>query len=125
MDALFARRARDLVAAYFDVWILKLSGLFPSPAECAGCGAAAAAAGAAPRSTRRAPASSARSAGAARCSDCRRRARETLARFLSAPLDPAGGPPGLPEIAALARRARRHFLGHELKSQRVLSEVLG
>jgi hypothetical protein len=31
----------------------------------------------------------------------------------------------LNEISRVARLARRHFLGHELKSQRVLAEVLG
>ena len=38
MDALFAGAPAALAAAYFDVWILRLSGLFPSPRECAGCG---------------------------------------------------------------------------------------
>jgi hypothetical protein len=32
---------------------------------------------------------------------------------------------GAAEIITVARRARRSFLGHELKSQRVLAEVLG
>jgi hypothetical protein len=49
--------------------------------------------------------------------------RETLRRILSAPLDPDARPPGVMEVAAVARRARRHFLGHELKSQRVLEDV--
>ena len=51
-------------------------------------------------------------------------AHATLRLFLGGPLDPAARPKGLPEIAVIARRARRHFLGHELKSQRVLDEVL-
>ena len=38
MDALFAGAPSELVAAYFDVWVLRLSGLFPNPAECAACG---------------------------------------------------------------------------------------
>jgi hypothetical protein len=29
------------------------------------------------------------------------------------------------EVSAVARRVRRQFLGHELKSQKVLEEVLG
>src|SRR5262249_58621144 len=37
LDALFAGGAPAAARAYFDVWILKLSGLFPSPFECAGC----------------------------------------------------------------------------------------
>ena len=97
------RRPRS-TAAYFDVWILKLSGLFPSPRECAGCGRRsrgrrAAALRRAPSRLRRA-----RSAaqGEARCGR-RREAHRTLAGFLSAPLDPAARPPGL----ARDRRASR------------------
>jgi hypothetical protein len=52
-------------------------------------------------------------------------ARDTLLQMLAAPLDPSRRLDRLSEIAEVARRARRHFLGHELKSQRVLSEVLG
>src|SRR6266498_9399 len=37
LDALFAGGAPAAVRAYFDVWILKLSGLFPAPGVCAGC----------------------------------------------------------------------------------------
>ena len=48
----------------------------------------------------------------------------SLLTFLSTPLDPASRFGPLPETAEVARRARRHFLGHELKSQRVLAEVL-
>ena len=46
MDSLFAGGAPALTAAYFDVWILRLSGLFPSLAECARCGVALPAEGA-------------------------------------------------------------------------------
>ena len=38
LDSLFGGGVPAAVRAYFDVWILKLSGLFPTPAECAGCG---------------------------------------------------------------------------------------
>jgi DNA repair protein RecO (recombination protein O) len=124
MDALFAGAPAALAAAFFDVWILKLSGLFPSPRECAGCG----------RPLEEADLLTYDEArpgfiGA----ECRRGevlhltpdARRTLSAFLSGPLDPAARPKGLPEISRVARLARRHFLGHELKSQRVLAEVLG
>ena len=124
MDGLFGGAPAALAGAYFDVWILKLSGLLPSPRECAGCE---------------------RPIGddepllfeEARPGfvgpECRRTealrltpdAHRTLLGVLSAPLDPAARPKGLAEIAAVARRARRHFLGHELKSQRVMEEVLG
>jgi DNA repair protein RecO (recombination protein O) len=124
MDGLFAGAPADLVAAYFDVWILKLSGLFPSPRECAGCG-------------RPLEPGEALMFDEARPgfvgAECIRGealrlspdARSTLAAFLSGPLDPASRPKGLGEIARVTRLARRHFLGHELKSQRVLNDVLG
>ena len=124
MDALFAGAPADLVAAYFDVWILKLSGLFPAPRECAGCGRVLADTEPLLFDERRPG-----FVGA----ECRQGetlrltadAQRTLAGFLSGPLDPSSRPKGLPEIARVARLARRHFLGHELKSQRVLAEVLG
>jgi DNA repair protein RecO len=124
MDALFAGASSELVSAYFDVWVLRLSGLFPNPAECAGCG-------------RPLDPSAALLLDETRPGfvgpECRRGdvlrlssvARETLMKILAAPLDPSGRLERLSEIAEVARRARRHFLGHELKSQRVLSEVLG
>ena len=124
MDGMFAGAPVDLVAAYFDVWILKLSGLFPSPGECAGCGRALD-----PGEALLFDEARPGFVGA----ECRRGevlrlspdARATLGRFLSGPMDPADRPRGLNEIARVTRLARRHFLGHELKSQRVLSEVLG
>jgi DNA repair protein RecO (recombination protein O) len=124
MDALFAGGAAALTAAYFDVWVLKLSGTFPSLRECARCGASLPESG--PLSfDERLPGfvgPECRTGAGIRLSAP---ARETLSRFLSGPLDPSAKLPGLPEVSALARLARRHFLGHELKSQRVLSEVLG
>jgi DNA repair protein RecO (recombination protein O) len=124
MDALFAGAPSDLVSAYFDVWILRLSGLFPNPAECAGCGRPLEPSG---------PLLLDETRPGFVGPECRRgevlrlssAARETLFAILSAPLDPAWRAQRLPEIAEVARRARRHFLGHELKSQRVLAEVLG
>lgn len=124
MDSLFAGVPAKAVAAYFDVWILRLSGLFPSPGECAGCGRPL-------------------DAGEALLFDesrpgfvgaeCRRgellrlspEAAVTLKAFLSRPLDPGTSQRGVGELVSVARRARRSFLGHELKSQRVLAEVLG
>jgi DNA repair protein RecO (recombination protein O) len=123
MDALFAGATAALVAAYFDVWILKLSGLFPTPRQCARC-------------ERLLPPSGAalfdESLPGFVGEECRRgptvrlsaKAHQTLAGFLSGPLDPQAQPPGLHEVAAVTRLARRHFLGHELKSQRVLAEAL-
>jgi DNA repair protein RecO (recombination protein O) len=124
LDALFANAPTAMVGAYFDVWVLKLSGLFPSPRECAGCG-------------RRLEAGEPLLFDEARPGfigpECRRGesvrlSREgaaTLHAILAGPLDPEARPGGLQEVSGIARRARRHFLGHELKSHRVLGEVLG
>jgi DNA repair protein RecO (recombination protein O) len=126
MDALFAGGKSALAAAYFDVWILRLSGTFPSLRECARCGAGLPEADTGPLAfDEQLPGfvgPECRIGSGIRLSAP---ARATLAGFLSGPLDPASDPPGLAEVSAIARLARRHFLGHELKSQRVLAEVLG
>jgi DNA repair protein RecO (recombination protein O) len=124
IDSLIEGAPHQAVAAYFDVWILKLSGLFPSLGECAGCGRTLS-----PEDVLLFDESRPGFIG----SECRRgevlrlsrEARETLRQFLTSPLDPLEYPQGIAEIAAITRRARRHFLGHELKSQRVIGEVLG
>lgn len=124
LDALFLGVPASLVGAYFDVWVLKLSGLFPSPRECAGCGRALASGepllfdesrpGFIGPECRRADVLRLSRDGAA-----------TLRDILAGPLAGTTLPPALSDVAAVARRARRHFLGHELKSHRVLGEVLG
>ena len=124
MDSLFAGAPAGAVAAYFDVWILKLSGLFPSPAECAGCGR--------PLDSKD-PLLFDESRPGFVGAECRRGevlrlsgdAGSTLRAFLSRPLDPETAPRAVGELVSVARRARRNFLGHELKSQRVLAEVMG
>lgn len=124
IDSLIGGVPLEVVAAYFDVWILKLSGLFPSPSECSGCGRKIAA-GQTLLFDEGRPGfigPECRRGEAVRLS---REATGTLRHFLSSPLDPAAGAKGLDEIAAVAGLARRHFLGHELKSRRVIDEVLG
>lgn len=122
LDALFAGSPAAPVAAYFDVWILKLSGLFPSPAECAGCGRALAPSEPLLFDERRPGfvGSECRAGEVLRLSND---ARHALTEVLTAPLQPGWRPKGFGEVSVVARRARRHFLGHELKSQRVLEEV--
>ena len=123
MDALFGGAPAALAAAYFDVWVLRLSGLFPSPSECAGCGRALESSGPLLFDERRPG-----FVGA----ECRQgetlrlsaEAHRALRAFLSGPLDPRARPEGIAEISHAARLSRRHFLGHELKSQRVLVETL-
>jgi DNA repair protein RecO (recombination protein O) len=124
MDALFGGATAPLAAAYFDVWILRLSGLFPSPRECAGCGRVLGDAEPLLFDERR-PGFVGEECRQGDTLRATAEAHRTLAGFLSAPLDPAARPQGLNEIARIARLARRHFLGYELKSQRVLADVLG
>lgn len=123
MDALFSGARAAPVAAYFDVWILKLSGLFPTPAECAACGRPLESGGSLIFDPSRPGfiGPECRAGEVVRLSPA---AAQTLRVFLSAPFDPARAYKGIAEISAIAGLARRHFLGHELKSQRVLSEVL-
>lgn len=124
MDALFAGAPPVTVAAYFDVWILKLSGLFPVAGECAGCGRPLADEGTLCFDGSR---------PGFVCADCRgaevaplsSEAATTLRHFLKSPLNPGRSYEGVAEIASVAGRARRHFLGHELKSKKVLADVLG
>lgn len=123
LDALFAGAPAVLASAYFDVWILKLSGLFPTPRECAGCGRPLEEQGTLLFEESR-PGFIGPECRQSETLRLTADAHRTLLTFLSGPLDPASRPKGLAEISAVARRARRHFLGHELKSQRVLAEVL-
>ncbi|HTY41613.1 MAG TPA: DNA repair protein RecO [Thermoanaerobaculia bacterium] len=124
MDALFSGAPAPVVAAYFDVWVLKLSGLFPAIRECAGCGRPLEATEPLLFDERR-PGFVGAECLQGETLRLTEDARRTLSSFLAAPLDPAAVPGGLREIARVAQLARRHFLGHELKSQRVLAEVLG
>ncbi len=123
IDGLFAGAPPELAATYFDVWILKLSGLFPAPGECAGCGRALAALDAVffDESRPGFVGAECRAGSALRVTPA---ALATLGGILASPLDPAARPSGLADIGEIARRARRHFLGHELKSQRVLQDSL-
>ena len=97
------------VAAYFDVWILKLSGLFPSPSECAGCGRPLEPDepllfDEARPGLRRLRVPTRRGAAA-----LRRGARRPCAVSSSRPLDPTAAPRGVTEITTVARRARRQL----------------
>lgn len=122
MDALFAGEDPRKVAAYFDVWILKLTGVLPSLAACASCGRELDA-----RSLlldeslpgfvgpECAP------AGAIRLS---REFSEALGAVLAVRIpELALSSSAREELSRIAGRLRRHFLGHELKSRRVLEEI--
>jgi DNA repair protein RecO (recombination protein O) len=124
LDALFAGGSAAAVRAFFEVWVLKLSGLFPSLVECAGCGGRIETKGPLLFDARRPGfiGPECRSGEVLRLSPA---AAGTLRAFLAAPFDPSRTYKGITEISAVAASARRHFLGHELKSHRVLAEVMG
>jgi DNA repair protein RecO (recombination protein O) len=124
LDGLFAGASPRSVRSYFELWILKLSGLFPSPSECAACGKPLEPGDCLLFDPSRPGfiGPECRAGEVVRLSPA---AAQTLRVFLSAPFDPAKTYKGVAEVSAVAGFARRHFLGHELKSQRVLSEVLG
>jgi DNA repair protein RecO (recombination protein O) len=122
VDALFEDRPARAVAAYFDVWILKLTGVLPETTECARCG----------EPLEGPPRNFDENAPGFVCARCvrpgaRRLSPEfgsVLSEILVRPIPRLSAPPrALAEIDFVAARLRRHFLGHELKSQRVLEEV--
>ncbi|HET7453098.1 MAG TPA: DNA repair protein RecO [Thermoanaerobaculia bacterium] len=121
VGALFDGRTAASVAVYFDAWVLKLTGVLPSPAACAACGNPLDAAAA--RFDETLPGlvdAACAGPGARRVS---REVAPALARILAQPISEV--PPKIAEeLAGVLRRIRRHFLGHELKSQKVLGEVL-
>jgi DNA repair protein RecO (recombination protein O) len=122
MDALFSGADAKKVSAYFDVWILKLTGVLPPISECASCGEALgrgpvflddALPGFVGRECAR--------PGAVRLS---REFPATLSAVLSRRIaDLPAGASALSELSRVTGQLRRHFLGHELKSQRVLAEI--
>lgn len=124
LDALFADVDTRQVAVYFDLWMLHLSGVFPAIAECSSCGA-------------RFPAGEiyldetvpgfmdrrCAKAGAVRVSSS---AAAGIRAILTRRVPDIALPPAASvEIARVAGRLRRNFLGHELKSQNVLTEIFG
>jgi DNA repair protein RecO (recombination protein O) len=122
MDSLFDGVGPRLVAVYFDAWVLRLSGVLPPPSACAVCG----------RSGLEAPFFFDESLPGFLGKECARAgarklslaASEGISAILSRPLSSLEiAPSALPETGDVLARVRRHFLGHELKSQRVLSQL--
>ncbi|MGH9440910.1 MAG: DNA repair protein RecO [Thermoanaerobaculia bacterium] len=122
MDALFSGARPRAVAVYFDAWVLRLSGVLPSPSACAVCG----------RTGLESPfffeeslpGFLGRECARAGSKKLSRAASEGISSILSRPLDSlAVDFQALPEIGDVLGRVRRHFLGHELRSQRVLQQV--
>ncbi len=116
---------RDLAARYYEIWVLRLAGIFPPPRECPLCGRDLAAGATLVEDDAALVCRECAGPGRAQVSPrlvelLRRSAREKLARL-------AEQPPTQEDLAAtekLCTRVRRSFLQHELKSYRVMRETL-
>jgi DNA repair protein RecO (recombination protein O) len=134
-EALLAGVEREAAVRYFEIWVLRLSGIFPSLDECAGCGRPLGTAGGS-----EAGGESCRLDAAAQaftCDSCGvaagalqvpgaalewlRRTRHSSAREIAAAVTPAGVLGIVEEIAA---RMRRSFLQRELRSYSVMKRTL-
>jgi DNA repair protein RecO (recombination protein O) len=121
-EALLAGASPLAVVTYAEVWILRLTGIFPAVRTCIECG------GAIERPLR----FDERLQGFV-CSSCASRDAYLIANevadaldSLRLPLEQFDAPVNvLLEIRSLAGGVRRNFLGHELKSFEVLASVLG
>lgn len=138
LEALLAGIDRDLAARYFEVWVLRLAGVFPVPTECPSCGRAYSASldavlpahgdglvciecsGGHSGPPPAAPPGS-RLADPDVLDFLRRSGRERLVRMAEGPPDPST----LRRTEEIAARVRRTFLQAELKSYRVLRRTLG
>lgn len=120
LDALLSSVEPGLAARYFEVWLLRLSGVLPEEERCATCGEPIGPGEARmdPRSPGICHAGCAGGAGLFVGEDARR----LLRAIRRSPLPALGAPePGaLSTVEAVAREARRRFLGHELRSYRLL-----
>jgi DNA repair protein RecO (recombination protein O) len=124
LEALAAGTDRDLAGRYYELWVLRLAGVFPTAEECLSCGLDLAPGAVLPV--------------AAEGLVCRRcggaglelgpEVLEFVRRSASENLESLGRrPPSRPTlecVAELSARVRRAFLQHELKSFRVIRETL-
>jgi DNA repair protein RecO (recombination protein O) len=125
LEALAAGADRDLAGRYYEIWVLRLAGVFPDVGGCSVCGQDLAAGALLPLSAegllcRRCGGGDAVTVGAEVIELLRRSARENLDALRRRPPAPAT----LAATADLAARVRRTFLQHELKSFRVIRETL-
>ena len=127
VEALEAGRDRNLVARYFESWLLRTAGIFPPPDACPQCGREleggasilASGEGLICRDcARSAHGAEAVSAGAV--DFWRRIRRENIERMADTPPKPAV----LAEVATAVGRIRRHFLQHEVRSLMVMERTL-
>ncbi len=126
LEALLAGCDRDLAARYFEVWVLRLNGIFPPPSDCPLCGrpiedrAVLLEAEAAVVCHRCGGAGRRRRLGGGELEFLRRSARENLRTMAERP--PA--PRDLEKVEALCALVRRQFLQAELKSYRMMKRTL-
>jgi DNA repair protein RecO (recombination protein O) len=114
------------VVAYAEIWMLRLTGIFPSRTECSTCG-----------ETLGRPLRFDQKVEGFVCANCATRDAFLLSNDVAAALDTLMRLPVselaarefpvevLMEIRSLAGFVRRNFLGHELKSFEVLASVIG
>ncbi len=130
IEALLAGADRGLAARYFEIWVLRLSGIFPVPRQCPLCGrplagkalldegeAALVCPGCA---AERVPGAGGFAIGEPVLDFLRRSGSENLEQI--ARRGPDAGI--LDRVEELCARVRRHFLQHELKSYRVMRQTL-
>ncbi len=126
LEALLAGCDRDLAARYFEVWVLRLNGIFPPPRICPLCDrpiedrAVLLESEAAVVCHRCGAGRRQLKIGAPELEFLRRSARENLVRMADRP--PAGS--ALHKVEALCAQVRRQFLQSELKSYRVMKNTL-
>ncbi|MEO8276328.1 MAG: DNA repair protein RecO [Thermoanaerobaculia bacterium] len=127
IEALESGRDRDLVARYFESWLLRSAGIFPPPIECPLCGRSFEGGAALPASgeglicrecARGASGVTAVSPGAVQF--WRRIGRENIESISADPPSVAV----LAEVAAAIGQIRRHFLQHEVRSLAVMERTL-
>ena len=124
LGAIAAGTDRDLAARYYEIWVLRLAGVFPSADECLGCGRDLTSGAVLPTSAEgllcRRCGSGGLEVAAGVVDFVRRTSRESLESLARRPATAAT----LAAAAELSARIRRTFLQHELKSYRVIRETL-
>lgn len=128
VEALIAGVDRELAARYYEVWMLRLAGVFPPPRTCPLC-----------NRDLEAGATLDAEEGMMVCRPCGSKSagkrsavspavitflRRTSGENLASMAAQATASPVLGEVEALAGRVRRHFLQHELRSYRVMKQTL-
>jgi DNA repair protein RecO (recombination protein O) len=124
LGALAAGVDRDLAGRYYEIWVLRLGGVFPSADNCLSCGRDLAPGAVLPASAEGLHCRQCSDAGSAVGHEVvgflRRSGRENLESLMACPPTAAT----LAAAAELSARVRRSFLQHELKSFRVIRETL-